>query len=273
VVHVASVACGKYVVQMPVAVNCFRIKRRLKILGITLVIAAAVLVVFRAAIERALLFFPTHDAGDAGLERWIVNSECVGFSRPIQSPNNVWLLLHGNGGQAADRTYALPSFADTDAVFILEYPGYGKRPGVPSQSGFDAAAKEAYLELRKEFPNTPVCVASESIGSGPACHLATINPPPDKIVLIVPFDSLESVAREHFPRVIVSLLLQQKWDNIEALKKYKGRIDIFAATNDAIIPPRHARLLANSVGDSMFMVIDGGHNDWSLDPRVKIRNP
>jgi pimeloyl-ACP methyl ester carboxylesterase len=182
------------------------------------------------------------------------------------------LFLHGNGGQASDRTYALDAFAPEDAVFILEYPGYGKRVGVPSQKSFNAAAKEAYLDLRKRFTNARVCVASESIGSGPACYLATIDPPPDKLVLVVPFDSMAEVAREHFPRPLVSLLLRQKWDNVMALKDYKGRVDIFAATNDAIIPPRHARVLADSITNSNFKMIDGGHNDWSLD-RVNIRNP
>ena len=146
------------------------------------------------------------------------------------------------------------------------------RAGVPSQRSFNSAAKEAYRELRKQFPNTPVCVASESIGSGPACNLATLEQPPDKLVLIVPFDSMTLVAREHFPRLLVSLLLRQKWDNIEALKDHKGRVDIFAATDDAIIPPRHARALADSITNVNFKMIDGGHNDWSLD-RVNIRNP
>jgi len=247
------------------------IKRRLKTVLISLAVVFVLLIAFRASIERFLLFFPTHQNSDGGLKKWILNGEYIGLSRMVEPPGNVWLLLHGNGGQAADRTYALQSFKDDDAVFILEYPGYGMRAGVPSQRSFNAAAKEAYLELRKQFPTKPVCVASESIGSGPACHLATLERPPDKLVLIVPFDSMSAVAREHFPRPIVWLLLRQKWDNIAALKDYKGRMEIFAATNDVIIPPRHARALADSITNANFKMIDGGHNDWSLD-RVNIRN-
>src|SRR3954471_2793148 len=196
------------------AVKCFGIKRRLKAVLISLVVVLTLLIFFRASIERFLLFFPTHQAADGGLKRWEINGEYVGLARMVESPRNVWLLLHGNGGQAADRTYAFPSFSEADSVFILEYPGYGMQPGRPSQQSFIAAAKEAYLELRNQFPNRPICVASESIGSGPACHLATISPPPDKLVLVVPFDSMELVAREHFPRPVVWLLLQQKWDNV-----------------------------------------------------------
>src|ERR1051325_2246356 len=215
------------------------IKRALKILLLSVAVVFVLLIVGCGSIERRLLFFPTHSGSDGGLQKWSVNGELIGFSRPVQSPRNVWLLLHGNGGQASDRTYALDHFSEDDAVFILEYPGYGKRAGVPSRSSLNTAAEEAYRELRNEFPTTPVCVASESIGSGPACHLATIDPPPDKLVLVVPFDSMALVAREHVPRPIVWLLLHQKWDNVANLKNYKGRVDIFAATNDVIIPPRH----------------------------------
>jgi hypothetical protein len=63
----------------------------------------------------------------------------------------VWLLIHGNGGQAADRAYALPSFSMDDSVFILEYPGYGSRKGKPSKKSLDAADRQAY-RIRTSIP-------------------------------------------------------------------------------------------------------------------------
>ena len=64
-------------------------------------------------------------------------------------------------------------------------------------AAIDAAALEAYKLLRARFPGKPVCVAAESIGSGPASTLARAKIPPDKLVFIVPFDNLKSVARDH----------------------------------------------------------------------------
>jgi uncharacterized protein len=144
---------------------------------------------------------------------------------------------------------------------------------VPSMESFNSAAKEAYLLLRQSFPQIPVCVAAESIGNGPACLLATLDPPPDKFVLIAPFDDFSSVARDHFPNFMVKLMLTHKWDNVAALSRYKGPVEIFAAESDTIIHPRHARALADAIPNSNFVLIDGGHNDWSLGDRVKIRNP
>jgi pimeloyl-ACP methyl ester carboxylesterase len=242
-----------------------------------LILIASVVIILIAvgcsSLERKLLFFPTHRSVENGLIPWTNSGELIGYARKVDSPRNVWLLIHGNGGQAADRAYALPSFSAEDSVFILEYPGYGSRKGKPSKKSLDAAAREAYLLLRKEHPMVPVCVAGESIGSGPSASLANLNPPPDKLVLIVPFDKLSLVAKEHVPALLVTLLLSDNWDNIKALSNYKGPVDIFGAEDDTIVPIHHAKALASAVPSSKLVTIHGGHNDWARDGKVTIRNP
>jgi uncharacterized protein len=226
-----------------------------------------------SSIERKLLFFPTHHPHDNNLTPWVSNGEVIGYSRNVESPKNVWLMLHGNGGQASDRLYAMPNFSDEDSVYILEYPGYGSRGGVPSKESFNRAAREAYLFLRETYPHIPVCIASESIGSGPASFLAGLSQPPDKFVLIVPFDRLSSVAEDHFPSILVRLMLKSNWDNIASFSNYKGPVEIFGAESDTIIPVKHAKALANAIPGSKLTIISGGHNDWPDEGRVKIRNP
>ncbi|HWZ94346.1 MAG TPA: hypothetical protein VNW30_04055, partial [Opitutaceae bacterium] len=238
-------------------------------------IAVVLLLLFgcSSCIQRKLLYFPSHRPDNNGLAAWIHNGETIGYSRIVESPRNVWLLIHGNGGQASDRAYALPSFSPDDSVFILEYPGYGMRQGVPSRKAFNQAAQEAYLLLRDTYPHVPVCVVAESIGNGPACTLAALTPPPDKFVLIVPFEKLSLVAKDHFPAFLVSVLLRDDWDNVEAMAHYKGPVDIFASEADATIPVVHAKALAAGVPSAKFTLIPGGHNEWSENDRVSIRNP
>lgn len=225
-----------------------------------------------SSIERSLLFYPTHRPHDNSLTPWAKNGQVIGYARRVESPKNVWLMLHGNAGQASDRLYAVGSFSPEDSVYILEYPGYGNRQGIASKETFDRAAKEAYEFLRELHPRIPVCVASESIGSGPASSLSVLGLPPDKFVLIVPFDKLSLVAEDHFPSFLVRLLLTDNWDNVEALSHYKGPVEIIGAEFDTVIPVRHAKALAAAVPGSKLRIINGGHNDWSYDGRVKIRN-
>lgn len=225
------------------------------------------------ALVRQVMFAPSHHAQDNGLSHWMHDNRLIGFARIVNDPQNVWLMLHGNGGQAADRTYALHAFADHDAVFILEYPGYGQRTGKLSRPSFDAAALEAYELLRAQFPSKPVCVATESLGSGPGSTLAKLPRPPDKFVFIVPFDDVKSLAREHMSLLPTGLMLAGSWDNVESMAGFRGPVEVFGANGDGIIPVAHARRLGTSLPQARFHLIPGGHNEWSQQAEVRIRNP
>ena len=241
--------------------------------AVTLLVFSALLIGGCQALVRKLMYYPTHHAGDQGLAHWMRGADLIGFSRPVEDPQNVWLLLHGNGGQAADRRYALAAFSDRDAVYILEYPGYGQRPGKLSRASFDAAAREAYELLRAQFPGKPVCVVTESLGSGAGSTLALLPKPPDKFVFIVPFDDMTSLGHEKISWLPAGIMLKGSWDNVESMKGYHGPVDVFGAEQDQIIPVAHARRLAASLPQSKFVLLQGGHNDWASQPEVAIRNP
>lgn len=238
-------------------------------ISLTILIALLTVVI---VLQRKIIYYPSHRSETNGLATWTIGGRLVGYARNVDNPKNVWLFTHGNAGQAADRAYALQCFSDSDSVFILEYPGYGNREGSPSKVSFNSAAEEAYLWLRKTYPNIPVCIVGESIGSGPASSLAGLGKPPDKLVLVVPFDNLASVAREHFPLIPAGLVLFDRWDNVEAMKGYSGKVEIYGAIDDRVIPIHHARTLAKSLPITVFHEIPGGHNDWSQSGMVKIRN-
>ena len=83
--------------------------------------------------------------------------------------------------------------------------------------------------LRAKFPGTPVCVAAESIGSGPAAMLSAADQPPDKLVFIVPFDDLKSVGKINAVIVPMSVLLAGSWNNVRMRCMYHGPMDVFGA--------------------------------------------
>jgi pimeloyl-ACP methyl ester carboxylesterase len=239
----------------------------------TIIVLGSAASIFCYLMVRSAMFYPTHAAGDNGLAHWMHGGMLIGFARTVADPQIVWLMLHGNGGQAADRVYALERFSDRDAVYIMEYPGYGARPGTPSRKSFDSAALVAYQALRAQYPGKPLCVLAESIGSGPASTLASAARPPDKYVFVVPFDDVKSVAREHLPWLPVGLMLPGSWNNVEALAAYQGPVDIYGVERDTVIPVAHARRLAASLPQARFQLLPGGHNDWARQAAVSIRYP
>jgi uncharacterized protein len=247
-------------------------KTALRNLTLVALLIAILLVIGCQMVQRKVLFYPSHDTQENGFTRWEHARQVIGYARLAKDPENIWLMLHGNGGQASGRTYALPAFSERDSLYILEYPGYGARDGTPSRRSFDAAAREGYDALRAAFPGLRIGVVGESLGSGPAAMLSRATPAPDKIVFIVPFDTLKSVGAEHFPRILVSVVLASSWDNIEAMKGFSGPVEVFGAERDEVIAVAHARALAVSIPQAKFHLIPGGHG-WANQTNVTVRFP
>ncbi len=238
----------------------------------TVFVSYAVFCLIVFLVQRSLLYFPSHEEPVSALSPWQVEGNVVGYCREVPNPKTVWLMLHGNAGQASDRDYALDRLEKSDSLYVLEYPGYGQRPGSPNRQSFDTAALDAYEWLAKRFPTTPLCVIGESIGSGPASGLASASRTPDKIVLVVPYDKLSAVAGRRFFFLPVSWMLLDNWDNIHSLQNYQGPVDIFGARDDTVIPCSHAKNLAQQIPQANFHEIPCEHNDWWRMPKVKIRH-
>lgn len=223
-----------------------------------------------AMLEGSFLYFPTHVPNRSQLSEWRIDGQLVGYGRMVAAPRQVWLILHGNAGQAANRQYIVDQLPADTCAFVLEYPGYGLRPGTPTMASINAAATEAYAHLRTQYPGLPIGVLGESLGSGAASFLCTLPNPPDRLVLMVPYDNLLSVAKEHIVFLPVGLLMRDKWDNVQALAAYRGPVDIFGATYDNVIPVAHARNLAKSVPQARYVELPCGHNEWSSSSRTRI---
>ena len=72
------------------------------------------------------------------------------------------------------------------------------------------------------------------------------------------------------PFLPVRAMLKDNWDNIRALRDYAGPVDIYGAVDDRVVPCGHARRLAAALRNARFVLIEGGHNDWSASERVRI---
>jgi uncharacterized protein len=179
-----------------------------------------------------------------------------------------FIVFHGNAGTASDRAYYLKPLTQLGyRVILAEYPGYGKRSGEPGEEVFVKDAKET-LRLVSEQYEGQIFLLGESLGSGVAA--ATIKDSSVKIggvILITPWDTLLSVAKEKMPWLPVGWLLHDRYDSVRNLKGYQGKIVIVGAERDTLIPIAHSRELFNSLTVSeslhkMYVISRAGHNDW-----------
>jgi pimeloyl-ACP methyl ester carboxylesterase len=221
--------------------------------------------------QSSILYAPTAEARPKStLLSWTLGDRTLGYAREVPQPRTVWLMLHGNAGQAEHRDYIVPLLDATDSLYVLEYPGFGLRSGTPSRESLNAAALEAYQHLRTQNPGTPICVIGESIGSGPACELARAPTPPDKIVLLTPFDTLANAASGHFRMLPIRYMLRDRWDNIAALRDYRGPVEIYGALEDTVVPYERAKALASAHPGATFHSLLGGHNDWLRHNQIRL---
>ena len=176
------------------------------------------------------------------------------------------LFRSGNAGTAADRVYYVDALTRLGyRVILAEYPGYGGRKGDLGEEPFVLDAKET-VRLASEQYGAPMFILGESLGCGVAAATAKGSLVKiDGIILITPWETLLSVAKEKLPWLPVWLFLKDKYDTIENLKEYQGRIAVIGAERDEVIPVQHAKALFGSLPGShnkMFLIKGAGHNDW-----------
>jgi len=184
---------------------------------------------------------------------------------PAGSARGTIVVFHGNAGTAADRVYYVQALTRLGyRVLLAEYPGYGGRSGKPGEEVLVSDAKET-LRLAFEQFGAPMVLLGESLGCGVAAAVAK-DPPVTigGIMLITPWDTLLSVAKDKFPWLPVRLFLRDAYDTIGNLKHYPGRIAIAGAGRDEVIPIEHARTLFESLpgNKKMYTIKGAGHNDW-----------
>ena len=246
------------------------------------------LLLLLAGCQRRMIYFPAKASESALRERaaqtaWTpwedTNGQLLGWkalSAPttVHRPNRL-VVFHGNAGFAQHRTYYRDGFGSVAGalweVYVFEYPGYGARPGSPSEQAFAAAGREA-LEALWQADQRPVFLLGESLGSGVACRLA--GEFPDRVaglVLTTPFTSLGNVAARHYPIFPVRLLLRDRYDNVAALTHYRGPMAMLLAGQDEIIPAEIGQRLFDAYGGLKRVWVQEGatHNTLDYSPDLR----
>jgi pimeloyl-ACP methyl ester carboxylesterase len=98
-------------------------------------------------------------------------------------------------------------------------------------------------------------------------HLAALRPV-QRLVLLVPFDSLLAVARGAMPWLPVDLLLLDRWEAASEAPRVTAPTTIVAAPLDRVVPARHAEALYRAFQPGIAQLVleqDLDHNTPLLD--------
>jgi uncharacterized protein len=232
--------------------------------------------------ERRLVFFPNYPARLSG--DW--NPRGLGVQNVWILPGNrtkihawwipaktaaayTFLAFHGNAGNIADRTDTYSFLRDIPAnVLAVEYEGYGKSGGNPSETALyrDADAAFDYLLETERVAPRRIISFGQSLGTAVAAHLAAEHSV-GGVVLEAPFLSASVVARQKMPFLPgLSLLVRGQFDTGKELRHIREPILIVQCAADPVLSFRLGQqVYEKALEPKFFLRIDGQcHEEASL---------
>jgi uncharacterized protein len=209
---------------------------------------------------------PTGRRGEHDIQLWHPGDQYAGYVvTPIgHRPSRTVIVYHGNAESAENKITLAAVFVRYGyRVVLVEYPGYGGRRGARTMKAALAASRNALSDATTQWPG-PTFVVGESLGAGMAAQAVSgAESGVAGLLLITPWDSLESVASEKLKLFPVRWMLHDQFDSIDALKRYTGPLVVVGAEEDTLIPVWHAERLARLHSHAHLLVLPGtGHDDW-----------
>lgn len=247
--------------------------------------AALVLVAF--AFQNQLLFLPSSDhvmtPPDMGLsfedvristsdgERlhgWMIRALNETRSQNAEDPARTILFFHGNAGNISSRVPLARGLAELGYdVLLVDYRGYGRSTGRPTEEGLyeDARAAWQYLTTDRSVPEGDIIIYGRSLGGGPAAWLAT-QVQARALVLESTFTSVPDIAAHHYPFLPVRWLSRIRFDTASRVGQVGMPVHIIHGRNDEVVPFEHGEALhASARSPKSFTATGDSHNQTSME--------
>jgi uncharacterized protein len=185
-----------------------------------------------------------------------------GWWLPSPGSRLATLFLHGNAGNVSHRAPHMGEIAAAgSSVLVLDYRGYGRSEGWPTEKGLykDSEAGFIYL-LKLGYHSRDIVLQGESLGCAVAIDLASRRPCAG-LVLEAPFTSAADVAATVVP--ILGPVLVRGYDSIPKIRWLLMPKLFIQGDRDEVIPARLAHnLYAATQEPKSFWTVEGaGHND------------
>ena len=174
----------------------------------------------------------------------------------------VTLYAHGNAGNLSHRAHVIPEItAAGSSLLLLDYRGYGRSKGRPSEKGLYADADAAYRHLTGAGWRPEQIVAhGESLGSAVAVELASRQRCAG-VVLEAPFSSGKDMAARVLP--LLGPLLVWGFDSTRKIPGIRAPLLVIHGDRDQVVPFEQGRKLFEAAGEpKWFWALAGaGHNN------------
>jgi hypothetical protein len=183
------------------------------------------------------------------------------------APGPAVVFAHGNGELIDYWPEELRGFSKMGVgLLLVEYPGYGRSAGSPSQDRIAEVFTLAYdrLAARPDVDPARIVFFGRSLGGGAVCDLS-LRRPAAALILMSCFKSVRAFAGRY---LAPSFLIRDPFDNLEAVRRFRGPVLVIHGRFDEVIPFGHGQALHGAAGQGKFIAYEAGHNDcppeWGL---------
>ena len=187
-----------------------------------------------------------------------------GWFVPVKNHKGVILVLHGKSGNISTRLTFLNYFSRKLGLstFIIDYRGYGKSEGRPSEKGtyLDAEAAWKYLTEVKKIKPGNIIIFGRSLGGPIAARLAG-KVKARALILESTFTTIKEIVTQMYPYLPVKRFFRFEYPTIDYLKEVEGPVLIIHSSEDDYIPFSHATKLYSAANKpKQFLKIKGLHS-------------
>lgn len=189
-----------------------------------------------------------------------------GWYLPCPGSSDALLYLHGNAGNLSHRGGVADKLrhALNASVLLVDYPGYGKSEGTPSEQGCYQTADAAYDWLVNDQKIAPerIILFGASLGGGVAVDLAA-RKEHRALVLVKTYTSLPDVGGHLYPWLPVRWLMRNRFDSVSKIGQCHRPVFIAHGDADTFVPcVLGERLYAAANEPKRYQCLSGaGHND------------
>lgn len=199
-------------------------------------------------------------SGRVKAEAWFLPA----LSGPVGKKLPLLLFFHGNGEVIDFLPDQVQQIRKAGLhVMLVEYPGYGRSLGSPTEVSISEAAVAAYDAAggHKDVDPARIVAFGRSLGGGAACTLSRRRPLA-ALILQSTFTSTRPFAHR---MLLPGFLARDVFDNKAAVAAFSGPVLIVHGRYDDIIPFRHGEELARSSKSTTFIPLEAAHNDCPPD--------
>jgi fermentation-respiration switch protein FrsA (DUF1100 family) len=202
------------------------------------------------------------------LHGWYCTPQRNADGQTTSLPTAMTLLwFHGNAGNISHRFASIEKLIELEvAVFIIDYRGYGRSEGSPSEQGLYADARGAWDYLTNERRISPanIIIFGDSLGGAVAIDLAEKI---DAAGLIVQssFTSIKDMATEVMP-FVPGFILRTKMNSLAKIPRVRCPKLFIHSPADEMVPYRLGRQLYDAApAPKQFYEVQGAsHNETDI---------